>query len=689
MAADIETLFAEAVRRQQAGDADGAAALYREIIAVEPRYAAVHTNLGLALATLGDDKSAVASYRRALGLEPGRADALNGLGNALRRMDRLADARRCFEEILARKPDDARALNNLGLVLLAAGDIDEAVGAFRRAVALAPQTADAHANLGNALREAGSSEPALESYRRALARDPAHVGALAGLAAVCHERGRIDLAASALETAIDHAPGSKPALRSLAGIREEQGLAEEARRWLGKLAALAPDEPVWRLRLAGLFPFVMPDTHAIAGQRAKLEALLDDYAAAGVRIDPLSAQCGTLKPSFQLPYHGADDLPLKRKFAALIDVAPEPPRIPRTGDRPRAAFVVSPRHEGIFLKFMGGIVDRLSRDRVAPAILCGASGIGKLRAGLGNPDIELRPVKGDLPSFVAGARDAAADILYFFEVGTDDLNYLLPFFRLAPVQCVSWGFPVTTGIPAVTHFLSSDLVEPSGAESHYSERLVRLATLPTYYRRPPAPPGSRRAALGLPEDRTLYLCPQSLAKLHPDFDAVLAAILGGDPRGVVVIVGHRRDDHTDAVRARFRRSMPDVADRVFWLQQQRPDNFLAVIANADVMLDTFAFGGGNTTYEALALGTPVVTCPGAFMRGRVTLGCYRKIGVMDCVAATPEDYVRIAVGLGTDRDFRQSVSAKILAANDALYEDEGAVRALEDFLEAAVRAAVV
>ena len=97
------------------------------------------------------------------------------------------------------------------------------------------------------------------------------------------------------------------------------------------------------------------------------------------------------------------------------------------------------------------------------------------------------------------------------------------------------------------------------------------------------------------------------------------------------------------------------------------------------MLDTVHFGGGNTTYEGLAFGTPVVTLPGAFMRGRVTYALYKKMGVMDCVASTPDGYVDIAVRLGTDKDYRAAIGARILAHNHVLYEDITVVRELEQF----------
>jgi predicted O-linked N-acetylglucosamine transferase (SPINDLY family) len=102
------------------------------------------------------------------------------------------------------------------------------------------------------------------------------------------------------------------------------------------------------------------------------------------------------------------------------------------------------------------------------------------------------------------------------------------------------------------------------------------------------------------------------------------------------------------------------------------------------MLDTIHFGGGNTSYEAFALGVPIVTLPSPFLRGRITYAQYKMMGIEDPIAATPEEYVTKAVKLGTDPEARQAASELILAASDVLYENAQAVRGLEDFFKEAV-----
>ena len=63
--------------------------------------------------------------------------------------------------------------------------------------------------------------------------------------------------------------------------------------------------------------------------------------------------------------------------------------------------------------------------------------------------------------------------MFYADLGMDIRTYFLAFARLAPVQCVTWGHPDTTGIPNMDYFISSDLIEADGAEKHYSETLYK------------------------------------------------------------------------------------------------------------------------------------------------------------------------------------------------------------------------
>lgn len=59
---------------------------------------------------------------------------------------------------------------------------------------------------------------------------------------------------------------------------------------------------------------------------------------------------------------------------------------------------------------------------------------------------------------------------------------------------------------------------------------------------------------------------------------------------------------------------------------------LSMLKVADVVLDTFPFGGGVTSLQAFAMGTPLVALPSKFLRGRLTLALFRQMGCIGKVA---------------------------------------------------------
>ena len=191
----------------------------------------------------------------------------------------------------------------------------------------------------------------------------------------------------------------------------------------------------------------------------------------------------------------------------------------------------------------------------------------------------------------------------------------------------------------------------------------------------------------MPEDSTIYACLQTLFKLHPSFDALLAEILHRDPRGRVLLAEGARPIWSRQLRERFERSIPDVASRIHFMPNLPYADYLGLVARADCLLDTTGFGGGSTSLEAFHLGRPVVTWPAPFMRGRLTYGFYRRMGILDTVADSAKRYVEIAVRLANDRAWRESLQSRIAAASSVLFEDKAAPAELARFFRAAVEAA--
>jgi protein O-GlcNAc transferase len=209
---------------------------------------------------------------------------------------------------------------------------------------------------------------------------------------------------------------------------------------------------------------------------------------------------------------------------------------------------------------------------------------------------------------------------------------------------------------------------------------VTLKDLAVYYYRPKLEgPAASGKQFGLPRDANLYGCPQSLYKFHPEFDAVLGGILRADPKGILVLLAPPYEEWEQALWKRFNRTLSDVKERIRFVPRQDRQGFLRLNAACDVLLDPLHFGGGNTTYEALAMGTPVVTLPSGMLRGRLAYKMYQTIGLMDFVAKDAADYVRVAAGLGMDKERTKAAKEKILAACPALFENRAGITQLAEF----------
>jgi protein O-GlcNAc transferase len=165
---------------QQAGRLAEAAAVYRQILAVEPKHAdALHLlglvayhqgdypastelimaaishreseiyygNLGNALTARGMHAAAIESFRRAIALRPDYVPAHNNLGNLLRDQGKLAESAQCFQALIVLKPDYAEAHNNLANVLVDMGELEAAIEHYRIAIRLRPELLEARSNL--------------------------------------------------------------------------------------------------------------------------------------------------------------------------------------------------------------------------------------------------------------------------------------------------------------------------------------------------------------------------------------------------------------------------------------------------------------------------------------------------------------------------------------------------------------
>ena len=669
--------------------------------------AATGTATGSMMSSPPDIGNAAGRLRLATGrldLAPSDAAAWRGAAEAYRALGNRRAAIACWRRALelGGAPDVKAAL---GAELNAAGDL-AAVAALDAAALPAgdarPPGPEVQARLAalaheaDLLRRAGRRRESFALHREALALAPGLAGIWMSAGFLLVEDG-IDNAVALpyFETAARLEPTLYGAVEMARRICAAAGLEARARDYTARAAALEPTRPM-ALAGAQILPALYESREAIAECRARYAAAL---AAAGSQTQPIEPFDTTLcVGAFFLAYHGENDRDLQRAAAQLyLACVPSlgyrsPRALPRRAPaaRIRVGFISRFLYSHSIGRTTRGLVEGLDRTRFEVLVL-------RIPRVVDDPVARAIAAAADrtvdLPADLAAARAAIEaldlDVLFYQDIGMEPFSYLLALARLAPVQCVSYGHPNTTGLPEMDYFVSSDAYEVDGAEAHYSERLFRLAPLPTlaYYHRPAAPgPLPARVAFGLSAAEHVYACPQSLFKLHPDIDDLFGGILSADPAAVIVLIRSTYADYVAQLSARFSRALGPRAARIRFIDPLPGLSFLQFLALADVVLDTPHFNGMNTSLEAFSVGTPVITLPGALQRSRHTRAMYLAMGIDDGIATDAADYVRRAVALGTDPGAAQALRARILERNPVLYDNPAVLREFERFFTAAVAA---
>jgi predicted O-linked N-acetylglucosamine transferase (SPINDLY family) len=220
--------------------------------------------------------------------------------------------------------------------------------------------------------------------------------------------------------------------------------------------------------------------------------------------------------------------------------------------------------------------------------------------------------------------------------------------RLAPIQVNTWGHSETSGIDTIDYFVSSKYFEIEQPQSQYSEKIYLMDSLSTYY----YPPSKillpdnfnfkPRKELNLLDDDHIYGCIQSSFKISEEFEKIMDGILRNDPKAKIILSYYQ--PFCKSQIERMRRLMGDERlKRIIFLPGMSIPKYLNYIKCFNVMIDPYPFGGCNTSMEAFDLDIPVVTMPTRFLNGRFTFGMYKKMGFIDLVADTQQNYINIAV----------------------------------------------
>lgn len=632
------SLLDRALQCLRRGDLPAAHRWCRKAVAADPRSYAARINYAEVLRKLGWAREAEAEAREGMRLEPRRPEAYVCAAMILRESGRLEDSAAELRRALAIRPADTRVLMQLGYVLYRLEAFSEAQEVLDRAVNQAPGSEEAHLRRGVVLACRGKLTEAEAAFRRAVGLNPRSSDAFFNLGNLMRERHRPGDAADMLRKALEINPESAPIRTNLAESLMTMGDVDGALEQYRRAVAMDKQSARARENLIYCMNFVPEASGAdIYREHCRWAAMVergeDRSPVYEVDPDPSRAlRVGYVSPDFSRHPVGAFILPLlKHHNKARCEVVcfSDVSRSDSRTDQCRAS--ASEWHD----------IRRLSDGELAETVR-------------------------------AGRIDILVDC-----AGHTRGNRLGAFARRpAPIQLTCVGYPTTTGLRSMQYYITDDIVDPPGAESCFSEQLVRLKTGFCCYEPPATAPEPASTVNGAVTFGSLH----HLARLNREVISLWAGIVRRVPGARLKIL---RDAVTDRTRARLTAWFADYgieAERVDITNELPPGGHLHACHGIDIALDTFPWSGHTTACEALWMGVPVVSLRGRRHAGRMVAGILSRVGLESLVAETREDYVDIAVELAADRRRRASLrrSLRDTMRGSVLCDGPGFAEAMED-----------
>lgn len=611
MSATTAEKLAEALGRYRKGEVAEAAELYAEIIASDPRTHEAYNMMGV------------------IAYQAGEAD----------------EAIRFLTKAIALKQDFIDAWANLATVRDAAGHLADAVDAARRATMLAPQHPVLRFNLANLLAKSGQKAAAAAEYQVAVALLPAFADAWNNLGMALLDLGDLAGATHAFEQACTHKPDYREARYNLANTYRDAGRLGDAEREMRAVIAATPTAKAYNSLGNILGDMARPeDAHAAF---RKAVATDPTWVAVGSNLMSAMQYLPSITAADLADAHNqwADAFGFARAPApAFQDWNRDPERKLRIG-------LVSPDfgvHPVGLLSVR--LFEHLDPDRLAPVIF-------STRAEPHEDAISRRIAARTAWLRLNGASDEtleaeirAREVDILFDMSGHTSGHRLAVFarKPAPVQ-LSWiGYVGTTGVGAIDYVLADPRHARDARAFPGPEQYLRMPHGYICFDPPPDELAARVApsAIGRP---VTFGCLNNPAKLNDKVIASFARILSRVTGSKLILRFRGLNDPAVRERLENQFALHGISSARLDIRGGAPrEEFLRTYREIDVALDTFPYSGGLTTCEALSLGVPVLTFPGATFAGRHATSHVTAAGFPELSAPSQAAFEDAAVALGQD-----------------------------------------
>lgn len=218
--------------------------------------------------------------------------------------------------------------------------------------------------------------------------------------------------------------------------------------------------------------------------------------------------------------------------------------------------------------------------------------------------------------------------------------------RLAPKQ-ISWlGYCNTSGLENMDYLISDKNLIYEEEKKDYSEKILYLPHIWNCHsglnsiRSPSDPPY-------LKEKNITFGSFNNFNKINDKVISVWSQILLKVKNSKLILKSSLKIEKS-FLKKEFEKY--GVIDSVVFLEKRKLKSHYNLYKKIDIALDTFPYNGVTTTFEALAMGVPVITMKGYNFNSRCGESIIKNLGIEDLIANNEDDYILKSQKMANDKD---------------------------------------
>ncbi len=560
----------------------------------------------------GNLAAALSLYRRAADAAPLLPAAHLNLGIALMAQGELDAAESAYQAGLAIDAAHPFLLYNHAVLAQQRGNWVKTRQLAERAIRYKPDFGLAYVVLSNALDELDEPEAALARLDQAAQIQPPHAPTLTNRAQILAKLERWEEAEDTARAALARDPDHGLAVQALAQALWRLGFTQESIPIQQRAIALLPERR--DLVSRHLFALNFIETTSAA-------SLYEAHRAFGARLEAAN-------PPVHAGTHRGSLAPDRKLTVGLL-----------SGDlnaHPVALFLIP-------------LLQHADRDKLTfHAFSLGSKSdhVTKTLRGLVDHWEDL--AKADELEIARAIHADGVDILLDLSGHTGDARLGVLASQPAPVQ-IGWiGYLNTTGLTRVHYRLCDARTDPLPTQQHHTERLLHLPHSQWCYR-----PDVEVETVAQPpcvgNGFITFGSFNSAGKITSHMLERWAAVLTALPTARLLIADVRNARRQAALQAAFEAHGIE-AGRVTYLPRTGIQEYFATYNRVDIALDTYPYGGGTTTFDALWMATPVVTAVGELPASRSAASLLQALALDEWVAPSIDAYVQLAIARARDTE---------------------------------------